>query len=78
MRNTLPCEEDVATAWGLVLSDIRKEVGFSRSRLSALTGVGTDTIEKYEKHRIVESSIYKIEIMLLAMGYDLDALKIRD
>jgi len=32
------------------------------------------TIENYERKKIAEPSIYKIESLLQAMGYELDAI----
>jgi len=40
-----------------------------------MSGIGTSTIENYEQRKIIEPSIYKMEILLSAMGYDLDAIK---
>lgn len=54
---------------------IRKESGLTRPELSRLSGVGTSTIENYERKKIREPSIYKVEQLLDCMGYELDALK---
>tara|TARA_R110002020_G_scaffold473715_3_gene703396 strand:+ start:572 stop:703 length:132 start_codon:yes stop_codon:yes gene_type:complete len=40
-----------------------------------MSGIGTSTIENYEQRKIIEPSIYKMEILLGAMGYDLDAIR---
>lgn len=61
--------------WSEILSDIRREVGLTRTELSALSGVGSSTIENYERCKILEPSIYKIESLLHAMGYELDAIR---
>ena len=61
--------------WSEILSDIRRESGLTRTELSALSGVGSSTIENYERCKILEPSIYKIESLLHAMGYELDAIK---
>mgnify|MGYP003625335983 CR=1 FL=1 len=61
--------------WSVILSDIRSESGLTRTELSTLSGVGASTIENYERCKILEPSIYKIERLLEAMGYDLDALR---
>jgi len=61
--------------WSVILSDIRRESGLTRTELSARSGVGSSTIENYERQKISEPSIYKIEGLLHAMGYDLDAIK---
>ena len=49
--------------WANILTDIRKESGLTRSDLARLSGVGVSTIENYEKHKIEEPSIYKIEAL---------------
>ena len=61
--------------WSSILADIRRESGLTRTELSSLAGVGASTIENYERCKILEPSIYKIERLLCAMGYDLDAIK---
>lgn len=60
--------------WSRILLEIRKEAKLTRPKLSNLSGIGTSTIENYEKKKILEPSIYKVEKLLKAMGYDLDAL----
>ena len=40
-----------------------------------MSGVGVNTIENYERQKIKEPSIYKIEALLNAMGYELDAIQ---
>tara|TARA_R100001594_G_scaffold150540_1_gene212261 strand:+ start:195 stop:416 length:222 start_codon:yes stop_codon:yes gene_type:complete len=61
--------------WSIILADIRKESGLTRTELSDLSGVGSSTIENYERCKIIEPSIYKIESLLRAMGYELDAIR---
>ena len=61
--------------WAQILLDLRKESGMTRSELSKLSGVGVNTIENYERQKIKEPSIYKIEALLNALGYELDALQ---
>jgi transcriptional regulator with XRE-family HTH domain len=61
--------------WAQILYDLRKESGMTRPELSKLSGVGVNTIENYERQKIKEPSIYKIEALLNAMGYELDALQ---
>jgi transcriptional regulator with XRE-family HTH domain len=63
------------THWSKILLEIRKETGFTRSELSKISGVGVSTIENYEKNKIEEPSIYKIEALLAAMGYELEAVQ---
>jgi transcriptional regulator with XRE-family HTH domain len=57
---------------------IRKEQGLSRPQLSMMSGIGTSTIENYERRKIAEPSIYKVERLLQSMGYELDAIKDSD
>jgi len=57
---------------------IRKEAGLSRPQLSMMSGIGTSTIENYERRKIAEPSIYKVERLLKSMGYELDAIKASD
>jgi len=54
---------------------MRKENGLTRVRLSEISGVGVTTIENYEKNKIDEPSIYKVEALLAAMGYEREAVK---
>tara|TARA_R110002074_G_scaffold94472_3_gene206200 strand:- start:262 stop:462 length:201 start_codon:yes stop_codon:yes gene_type:complete len=61
--------------WSGILTDLRKESGLTRVRLAELSGVGVTTIENYEKSKIDEPSIYKVEALLNAMGYELDAVQ---
>ena len=61
--------------WSRILLEIRKETKITRPELSDRSGIGTSTIENYEKKKILEPSIYKVEVLLEAMGYELDALK---
>jgi|TARA_R110000787_G_scaffold246043_2_gene351827 transcriptional regulator with XRE-family HTH domain len=63
------------THWSKILLEIRKESGLTRSELSKVSGVGVSTIENYEKSKIEEPSIYKIEALLAAMGYELEAVR---
>jgi len=61
--------------WAQILLDLRKESGMTRAELSKLSGVGVNTIENYERQKIKEPSIYKIEALLNSLGYELDALQ---
>ena len=63
------------THWSKILLEIRKESGLTQSELSKVSGVGVSTIENYEKSKIEEPSIYKIEALLAAMGYELEAVR---
>ena len=68
-------QEHKPNHWASILVTIRKESGLTRPELSALSGVGTSTIENYERRKIQEPSIYKVEQLLQCMGYELDALR---
>ena len=70
----MPSQEEKPDHWATILMSIRKEAGLTRPELSALSGVGTSTIENYERRKIQEPSIYKVEQLLDCMGYELDAL----
>ena len=63
------------THWSEILLEMRKENGLTRVRLSEISGVGVTTIENYEKNKIDEPSIYKVEALLEAMGYELEAVQ---
>jgi len=60
--------------WAQILLDLRNQSGMSRVQLAEESGVGVSTIENYERKKISEPSIYKIESLLHAMGYELDAI----
>jgi len=68
----------IKTHWADILMAIRKEAGLSRPQLSKISGIGTSTIENYERKKIAEPSIYKVECLLQSMGYELDAIKASD
>ncbi len=61
--------------WSSILLETRKETRLTRTELSRRSGVGISTIENYERKKILEPSIYKMEALLAAMNYDLDAIK---
>lgn len=60
--------------WASILFDLRQKSGLSRVQLAEESGVGVSTIENYERKKISEPSIYKMELLLQAMGYELDAI----
>tara|TARA_R110000744_G_scaffold91063_3_gene176827 strand:- start:47 stop:196 length:150 start_codon:yes stop_codon:yes gene_type:complete len=47
----------------------------TREQLSLISGVAVTTIENYEKKKIGQPSIYKVEALLSAMGYELEAVR---
>jgi len=60
--------------WASILFELRQKSGLSRVQLAEESGVGVSTIENYERKKISEPSIYKMELLLQAMGYELDAI----
>tara|TARA_R110000744_G_scaffold284140_2_gene395490 strand:+ start:4782 stop:5036 length:255 start_codon:yes stop_codon:yes gene_type:complete len=76
-KTRYPINWDLPVHWAEILFAIRKENNLSRKDLAEMSGVSSSTIENYEKKKIKEPSIYKVEQLLNAMGYDLDALKYR-
>lgn len=61
--------------WSRVLKNIREESGISQRQLSRKCGIPQRTIAEYEnvtKGRHL--SIYRVEKILLALGYELEAL----
>jgi len=63
------------TDWGSMIKEIRLEHKIDRPTLSRKAGVGHRTIAMYENHIIRNPSIDKIEAILEALGYELDALR---
>jgi|TARA_R100001244_G_scaffold5815_3_gene6956 transcriptional regulator with XRE-family HTH domain len=63
--------------WANILFELRQKSGLSRVQLAEESGVGVSTIENYERKKISEPSIYKIELLLQAMGYELDAIFVK-
>lgn len=63
--------------WAHILLELRNKSGMSRVQLAEESGVGVSTIENYERKKISEPSIYKIELLLQAMGYELDAIFVK-
>jgi transcriptional regulator with XRE-family HTH domain len=67
--------ERIPDHWSHILFEIRREAGLTRADLSRMSGIGTSAIENYERRKIIEPSIYKMEILLNSLGYDLDAIR---
>lgn len=63
--------------WANILFELRQKSGLSRVQLAEESGVGVSTIENYERKKISEPSIYKMELLLQAMGYELDAIFVK-
>ena len=77
-KTKYPIDWDLPVHWAEILFAIRKENNLARKDVARMSGVSSSTIENYEKKIILEPSIYKVEILLEAMGYELDALKASD
>lgn len=67
-------EKPPPSHWAGIITDLRQQAGMSREQLAFESGVGVSTIENYERMKIAEPSIYKVEALLKAMGYELDAI----
>lgn len=67
-------KKDLQCHWAKIITDLRQQAGMSREQLAFESGVGVSTIENYERMKIAEPSIYKVEALLKAMGYELDAI----
>ena len=67
-------EKPPPSHWATIIADLRNQAGMSREQLAFESGVGVSTIENYERMKISEPSIYKVESLLKAMGYELDAI----
>lgn len=70
-------EKPPPSHWAAIITDLRQQAGMSREQLAFESGVGVSTIENYERMKIAEPSIYKVEALLKAMGYELDAIFIK-
>ena len=70
------CKSVLKSHWADILCELRTKTKMSREELSSESGVGVSTIENYERMKISEPSIYKMELLLRAMGYELDAILI--
>ena len=61
--------------WSVLLRDLRSEEGLTQRDLSLITKMSQRTIADYENiHEPRQLSIYKVERLLEALGYDLDAV----
>ena len=73
-----PTDWQLSVHWADILFSVRKESGLTRTELANMSGISSNTIENYERKKIKEPSIYKVEQILNALGYDLDAIKVGD
>ena len=74
-KTKYPIDWDLPVHWAEILFAIRKENNLARKDVARMSGVSSSTNENYEKKKIKEPSIYKVEQILNAMGYELDALR---
>ena len=74
-KTKYPIDWDLPVHWAEILFAIRKENNLARKDVARMSGGSSRTIENYEKKKIKEPSIYKVEQILNAMGYELDALR---
>ena len=65
------------TNWSILLRDLRVESGITQKDLARKAEVPHRTIEEYESVRLSRQlSIYKVEIILEALGYEIDVFRI--
>ena len=61
------------TNWSLLLHDLRRESGLTQKDLAHKAKMPHRTISEYESVKLSRQlSIYKVEIILDAMGYEID------
>ena len=61
------------TNWSILLRDLRVESGITQKDLARKAKVPQRTIAEYESVRLSRQlSIYKVEIILDALGYEID------
>jgi len=65
----------MTTDWGAMIKEIRLERRIDRPTLAQASGVPVRTIAMYEAKVIPNPSIRKIEALLTALGYELDAMR---
>ena len=68
------------TNWSLLLRELRKEKKLTQKELAHKSGMPQRTIAEYENVGAARQlSIYKIEQLLDALGYEIDVfLKVKD
>ena len=60
--------------WGELISQLMKEQGVSSRKLSAQTGVHRTTLRRFIQGKPTQLSIVKLECLLEALEYELDAI----
>ncbi len=61
--------------WSVMLRDLRYESGLTQRELAKRTKISQRTVADYENiHAPRQLSIYKVELLLAELGYDLDAV----
>ena len=59
--------------WSKLLGDLREEAGLTQDELAKIAKMPQRTIAEYESVKLSRQlSIYKVEIILAALGYEID------
>lgn len=67
----------MATDWGTIVRDLRREKGFSIKKLSRHAQVSEHTISDLERGR-VNTSVRTLEQLLAVLDHELEALQVGD
>ena len=63
--------------WSVILRDLRTQAGMTQAELAYRADMSQRTVSEYENFNVPrELSIYKVETILAALGYELDAIKV--
>lgn len=65
------------TVWGKLIRDLRAEQGLSKRKLALESGVNRSTLRRLEDGKTT-GPINVIEDILAVLGYELDAIKVRE
>lgn len=65
--------------WSAILRELRTQAGISQAELAYRASMSQRTVAEYENANVPRQlSIYKVETILAALGYELDAIKVDD
>lgn len=65
--------------WSVILRELRTQAGISQAELAHRASMSQRTVAEYENINVPRQlSIYKVETILAALGYELDAMKVSD
>ena len=65
--------------WSEILRELRKQAGMTQAELAYRAAMSQRTVAEYENTNTPRQlSIYKVETILAALGYELDAIKVSD